>query len=832
MKKVLKALFALLLCAALSLPFAATGFAVRGDAGFTLDGQTLYETTKLEDGVTLTHVTTGASSVYGLQNFNVVEFDPSDRSVRIDAVGAGQFANDLRKVSEMIADFAADNPGLTPVAAVNGDLWMMGSAHSRVEGANTTYGGYSDPVVKKELTLPRGFNVYDGEIICSAYMYSETPYEGEFWAFGVDGNGRVAIGCPTLDVTLKSEQSEIAVDGFNRLPANNSLVLYSDKGCLSNYALDDAYELLIECGTDYTVTDGAVITGKVTGIYDTYVKGNPTISETTMILTARGDAIPRISGIKNGDKISFSFEVGERYGRDVDVWRNVRCAVGGHMPFVVDGVKNETGVTKGYPSTIVGVKNDGNVVIIANDGRQSDFSLGLDFDDYAYLADELDINTGIILDGGGSTDMTVLLDGEYKVVNRPSDGRERNVINSLIVSVGDDTEKAAASVKLPDVTDDLTRVFFTDPGNYSLLRTNIQATIRPSSEGAVITAEKYNGDCYFNMCFGLPSTTVDTGRSAAGNGYPSVSLDDYPYIILDIKAATSDPSAYQFQSVYVCAGEKWGASGDNFICFNNVINDGQFHRYVIDTTQRSNVSGVLNVIRIGFLLPVNGVTINDGDGIVLRSVRLASSVKEAVQLASFPFGDVETGKWYTDAVGYCYINGYLAGQSDVSFAPSADVTRAMMATIIAKLAGADLEYYNLPIYEVPPEIADTMNGPRFTDVAGGKWYTAPVNWASDNGIVSGIGGGLYGINQSVTREQIALMFMRLAQFQKLDVSDRADISGYTDAATAHGWAYEALEWAVARGLLSGTSGTGRTLSPLATSTRSQIAQIIMKYTAK
>lgn len=624
MKKLFKVLVSALLCFAMTvMPIAAE---------FTLDKQNSHESRELAEGVTLTHVTTPPESVYNIQNMNILEFDPSQSWIHLNVVGAGEYANDRAPVSTMIENFAAQNPDLTPVAAVNGDLWMMGSAHARVEGSGTTYGGYGDAVVKSELTLPRGFNIYGGEIICSAYMYTETPYEGEFWSFGITDEGQAVIGCPTLDITATSGDAVITVDGFNRLPANNSLVLYSDKGCLSNYALDDAYELLIDCGEDYTVTDKASINGTVIGIYDQNTENNPTVSEKTMILTARGNAVGRISDLELGANITFDFEVGERYGRDVEKWRNVTEAVGGHMPFVVDGVKRETGVTNGYPSTIVGIKNDGTLIVVADDGRQSGFSRGLDFNDYAYLADELDINTGMILDGGGSTDMVILDGDEYKVVNRPSDGRERSVINSVIVSVGTERMRKSTEVRTPNTPKDITSVYFDGGFNSELVQPNIQTRVTQTDEGLLIQADKYNGDIYFNIGFGFPNTTAGESR-----GYPAINIDAYPYIVLDMKAVTSDANAMQFQSVYVSSGDRWAASGETAVGFNNLTNDGEFHRYIIDTTTKESISGQLNLIRIGYLLPVNGVTVKDGDGIVLRSVRFAATAEEAQEMVDEPF---------------------------------------------------------------------------------------------------------------------------------------------------------------------------------------------------
>ena len=794
-------------CAVLCLVLTATSlFAV----GHTLDDETHNESRELYDNVTLTHVQTDADSRYGLQNLNIVEFDPSDADLYIDVVGAGKYANDSATVPETVAAFIESNPDLTPIAAVNGDLWMASYAHSRVEGSGQEYGGYSDAVVKKTLSLPRGFNAYGGEIICSAYMYQETPYEGEFWSFGVSESGKVMIGCPTLDISIGGSNISTKADGLNRLPANDALVVYTDRGCLSNYALDDAYELLVKCDGDYTVKNGTRIAGEIIGIYGPDTDQNPEISEDTIILTARGSAIEEIGHLKLGDRIAVSFEVGERYGRNVEEWKTVTDAVGGHMPFVVDGVKNETGLTKGYPSTIVGITNDGKVLLIANDGRQSELSRGLDFNDYAALTDELGINTGIILDGGGSTTMVVLDEEEYKVVNSPSDGSPRSVVNSLILSYGPEREKADTAAVIPALPESLTSLYFTDDSLSALIRPNIQTKVTYSSEGALIQADKYNGDGYININFGMPGTAVDGTSDIA---YPTVDIDEYPYIVLDMRSATSDKSSLQFQTFYVNAGDHWAGSGDTFCCFNNLVSNGQYSRYVIDTTANPNISGQLNSIRLGYLFPVNGTTVKNGDGIYLRSIRFAKTLEDANSLAEHIFSDVAPSKWYSEGIGYCYKNGYMAGTSDTTFSNKVEVTRAMFATILAALDNADLEGYTESVFD---------------DVENGKWYTAAITWANEKELAAGLGNGNFGPKDPVTREQIALFLFKFAQYKGIETDMRADLSGYNDEARIHSWAYDAVSWAVKSKLISGVAGD--VLSPRTSATRAEVAVMLMQFT--
>lgn len=792
-----KRLVALLLFLAIS--------ATAAFAAPSLDKEALNESREIWNGVIHTHIQTPTESRYGLQNVNIVEFDPSQADLQLNAVGGGEYANTLATVPDTVERFASENPELTPIAAINGDLWMVAYAHGRIEGSGTNYNGFSDPVVKGELTLPRGFNVYDGEIICSSYMYQETPYEGEFWSFGISADGRALIGCPTLEISLENNKTAVKADGLNRLPADNALVVYTDRGCLNNYALDDAYELLIRCDDpEYRITDGTTLRGEIVGVYDENTEENPVMSDGMIIITARGSTVDKIDHLAAGDRLAISFEVGERYGRDVEGWKSVTDAVGGHMPFVIDGIKNETGATTGYPSTIVGIKNDGKVILVANDGRQKELSRGFDFNDYAALTDELDINTGIILDGGGSTTMVVLDEEEYKVVNSPSDGSPRTVVNSLILSAGPDVEKSKTEVRIPAVNETPESIYFTDEGNIDRIIPNIQTRVSCTDEGALILADRYNGDGYVNICFGTPGSELNGG---------GIDIDEYPYIVLDMKPVTKDKGSVQFQTFYVNGGEYWGGSADTFCCFNNVLNTNQFSRYIIDTTANPNITGQLNTIRMGYLIAANGTTVTDGDGICLRSVRFARTAEEAAIMASHPFGDIRNDKWYSEAIGYCYSNGYMAGTSTLTFSHSAEVTRAMFATILSTLSKADLDEYTHSVFD---------------DVDEGKWYTAPITWANANGLAEGMGDGRFAPGDPVTREQISLFLYKFAQFRGMNTSARADLSGFGDEDRIHAWAYDAVSWAVAEGLISGVSKN--VLSPRTSSTRAQVAVMLMKFT--
>lgn len=178
--------------------------------------------------------------------------------------------------------------------------------------------------------------------------------------------------------------------------------------------------------------------------------------------------------------------------------------------------------------------------------------------------------------------------------------------------------------------------------------------------------------------------------------------------------------------------------------------------------------------------------------------------------SGLPFTDVHTGDWFYDAVEYAYENGMMDGIGNNLFSPNGTTTRAMIVTILHRL-------------ENQPASGTSI----FTDVPAGQWYTNAVAWAAANGIVDGYGDGRFGPNDTITREQMAAILYRYAQFKGYDVSNTGNLSGYTDAAQVSEWARTAMGWANAQGLITGNTAT--TLNPTGSATRAEVATILMRF---
>ena len=165
---------------------------------------------------------------------------------------------------------------------------------------------------------------------------------------------------------------------------------------------------------------------------------------------------------------------------------------------------------------------------------------------------------------------------------------------------------------------------------------------------------------------------------------------------------------------------------------------------------------------------------------------------------NLPFTDVSANNWFYDGVKYAYENGLMNGTSSNAFSPNANTTRGMIVTILARVEGVNTN--------------------------GTPWYAAGQKWAMDNGISDGT--NMPGV---ITREQLATILYRYAKQKGYDVSKSTALTGFSDADKVSGYAAEAMQWAVAEGLLQGSNGK---LNPQGSATRAQVATILMRFMEK
>ena len=174
------------------------------------------------------------------------------------------------------------------------------------------------------------------------------------------------------------------------------------------------------------------------------------------------------------------------------------------------------------------------------------------------------------------------------------------------------------------------------------------------------------------------------------------------------------------------------------------------------------------------------------------------------------FTDVNTDDWFAEAVQYMLDNEMMNGTSATTFGPNTTTTRGMIVTILYRLEGE-------------PDAAASS----FTDVASNMYYADAINWAAANGIVNGITTTTFGPDNAITREQMAAILYRYAQYKGYDVTASNDLGSYTDASQISAYATTAMQWANAEGLITGNTTT--TINPIGNATRAEVATILMRF---
>lgn len=175
-----------------------------------------------------------------------------------------------------------------------------------------------------------------------------------------------------------------------------------------------------------------------------------------------------------------------------------------------------------------------------------------------------------------------------------------------------------------------------------------------------------------------------------------------------------------------------------------------------------------------------------------------------------PFTDVNENDWFYDVVLYAYDNGLMTGVSATEFAPNQTTTRGMIVSMLARLEGVT-----------------NAEDAGFADVAENDWYATAVNWAASVGVVNGYEDNTFRPNAPITREQMAAILYNYADYKGYDVSARADLSDYADAASISSWAEDVLAWANAEGLINGMTAT--TIDPQGATTRAQTAAMFERF---
>lgn len=288
----------------------------------------------------------------------------------------------------------------------------------------------------------------------------------------------------------------------------------------------------------------------------------------------------------------------------------------------------------------------------------------------------------------------------------------------------------------------------------------------------------------------------------------------------------SSPYTYEFTYTKPSSSSSGGSSSGKttYKVTTSAVNNGGVNASPSNAEKGATITITLSPDK-GYKL--DKLTVTDGSGKSVSTVKKsdtvytftmpASAVKVGVSYvkatetpSGTKFNDVSANDWFASAVDYVTGKGMMNGTADNTFSPKAHTTRGMVVTVLYRL-----------------ENQPSTSAASFTDVASGAYYANAVAWANANGIVSGYGSGKFGPNDKVTREQLAAILYRYAQYKKYDVSGAKSLDGYTDAQSVSSYAVPALQWANAAGIVTGKSGSK--LDPKGNATRAEVAAMLMRF---
>ncbi len=615
MKRILSLALSILLCclAVAVLPAATVAAETENTVPGTLTGEVSRETQELKladgtgTGVNWTQIL--LDGYYGSKVVNVAEFSLSNTHLSLEVINSGKYLVSTEKTAVAAETYTKTHEGQTVLAAINGDLWMT-KVHS------------SDTITTKTLQTTRGVLIVDGEIWASQQLDAEnrdatnaekgTP-AGDKASFGVTSANQPLVGSPDISIYIRVNGKTVEADGLNRLPARDSLIVYNSRLNDSNYALNDAYEVELVMEDD-SFRAGGTVTGKVKAIYPKNSETRPALTDKTVVLTARGNKVSLLEGnFKVGDTVTFETSLTDRWG-NTELWQDVKEAMGGHMQVLVDGKAGvANGNTAEYPTTLLGYRDDGSVMLCTVTSTKEKTYAGLKFADAYKFCRELGYNSVFYLDGGGSSTFVTLEEGTYTLRNNCSDGSPRKVINSVGV-VWNDTPvcEKQGSLSYIEIPVDLSSVPPTHMDG-ALLADVVGApnavTLSYSAEerALAVTTSTTTGDPYATLSF---------------SALAPITAEEAPYLVFKVKSTYEKAASFK---LYYAAGSVGGATEQCVRIFS--VKPGDEWQYaVVDMSKASQWSGTINSIRLDV---IDNATVPAGVTVYIGAIVLCPSIEEA-----------------------------------------------------------------------------------------------------------------------------------------------------------------------------------------------------------
>ena len=680
------------------------------------------------------------------------------------------------------------------------------------------------------VTLPAGTEVTADsfEITLSDSKATLTgPAKGEdgVWTFTVTAEDGTAV---TYSVTVTVKEAK-TIHATISMQAENMFIMVPTRVEVSS-------DLAERYGYADDVTDGVSALDVLVKYHELTFGEDFTKDSKSDYLVVSNGTITTVNGEKTS---AFSFAVNGEFPCDKNGEYNTQYGYTGYTisqtPVAEDGTVEfffyqDTSMYMDYYTWFT--DTDGNRLNTFTVQAGTDFTLGMDGYMYAYgggLKPEDRVTHGAALDPEDIQICTVGEDGTLTPVEGKVIGENGQVTLSFA---------AAGSYVLSAMGDELTNIFSPWlPVTVTAAPKSSNADVNSVTVAGVEATAGENNTYTVTLPYGTDVTagsfvivTSDAGATVGaltneGNVWTfTVTAEDgvtsktYTVTVSFTEAPKSNDAGVSSVTV---AGFKAVAGANNSytvtVPYGTVVKTGSF--VIVTRHPRAAVSALTNTRNIwsftvtaedGVTTAVYTVTVNTAalpEPITPGVDNKKPASKPEVKL---PFTDVSTSDWFYDDVAFVYENGLFSGTDSRSFSPNASMTRAMLVTVLYRLEGE-------------PTVTGRSS---FTDVRSGAYYEKAVIWAAANGIVTGTDSTSFSPDAKVTREQLAAILYRYAQYRKLDTDASAKLNSFTDADSVSAYASEALGWAVSEGLINGASGK---LMPKGDATRAQVAAILHRF---
>ncbi len=680
------------------------------------------------------------------------------------------------------------------------------------------------------VTLPAGTEVTADsfEITLSDIKATLTgPAKGEdgVWTFTVTAEDGTAV---TYSVTVTVKEAK-TIHATISMQAENMFIMVPTRVEVSS-------DLAERYGYADDVTDGVSALDVLVKYHELTFGEDFTKDSKSDYLVVSNGTITTVNGEKTS---AFSFAVNGEFPCDRNGEYNPQYGYTGYTisqtPVAEDGTVEfffyqDTSMYMDYYTWFT--DTDGNRLDTFTVQAGTDFTLGMDGYMYAYgggLKPEDRVTHGAALDPEDIQICTVGEDGTLTPVEGKTIGEDGQVTLSFA---------AAGSYVLSAMGNEFTNIFSPWlPVTVTAAPKSSNADVNSVTVAGVEATAGENNTYTVTLPYGTDVTagsfvivTSDAGATVGaltneGNVWTfTVTAEDrvtsktYTVTVSFTEAPKSNDAGVSSITV---AGFKAVAGANNSytvtVPYGTVVKTGSF--VIVTRHPRATVSALTNTRNIwsftvtaedGVTTAVYTVTVNTAalpEPITPGVDNKKPASKPEVKL---PFTDVSTSDWFYDDVAFVYKNGLFSGTDSRSFSPNASMTRAMLVTVLYRLEGE-------------PTVTGRSS---FTDVRSGAYYEKSVIWAAANGIVTGTDSTSFSPDAKVTREQLAAILYRYAQYRKLDTDASAKLNSFTDADSVSAYASEALGWAVSEGLINGASGK---LMPKGDATRAQVAAILHRF---